>query len=164
MAPLIRLPLLALYLALVAPLPLQAPEPLRPWLLAAVPLGLLLVAAFTSEQVEIDAAGIRVGHPAWCAWLLRRGWQLPWSAISGLTPVATSQGGRVFYVRSGTGAWLLPQRLARFDDFLRRFADATGFDTSGVARLTPPWTYRLLGVLAISLLGAEILALALPRG
>ena len=43
MAPLIRFTLLALYLALVLPLPLMAPEALRPLILAAVPLGLVLV-------------------------------------------------------------------------------------------------------------------------
>ena len=43
MAPLIRFTLLALYLALVLPLPLMAPEALRPLMLAAVPLGLVLV-------------------------------------------------------------------------------------------------------------------------
>ncbi|MFO0119020.1 MAG: hypothetical protein ACK512_02820, partial [Cyanobium sp.] len=74
MAPLIRFTLLALYLALVLPLPLMAPETLRPLMLAAVPLGLVLVVAITSERVELDDSGIRVGHPPWCAWLLRRGW------------------------------------------------------------------------------------------
>jgi hypothetical protein len=77
MAPLIRFTLLALYLALVLPLPLMAAGALRPLMLAAVPLGLVLVVAITSERVEVDSNGIRVGHPPWCAWLLRRGWQLP---------------------------------------------------------------------------------------
>jgi len=163
MAPLIRFTLLALYLALVLPLPLLAPAGLRPALLGAVPLGLVL--AITSERVELDERGLRVGHPAWCAWWLRRGWSLPWESITALTPVATSQGGRVFYVRTkalGPGAapaWLLPQRVAGFEDFLARFSAHTGIDTSAVGRISPAWTYRLLALLCgLMLLGEALVA------
>ena len=95
MAPLIRLTLLGLYLALVLPLPPLAPQGLHLAMAVLVALGLLLVLAVTSERVELDEQGLRVGHPAWCRWLLRRGWSLQWSQVRGLTPVATSQGGRV---------------------------------------------------------------------
>ena len=161
MAPLIRFTLLALYLALVLPLPLMAPEALRPLMLAAVPLGLVLVVAITSQRVELDGSGIRVGHPPWCAWLLRRGWQLPWSAIQSLTPVGTSQGGSVYYVRNqGGGAFLLPQRVERFEAFLEDFAVRSGVDTSMVARISPPWTYRLLALLCGLMLAGEAISLA----
>ena len=162
MAPLIRFTLLALYLALVLPLPLMAPESLRPLLLVAVPLGLVLVVAITSERVEVDSNGIRVGHPPWCAWVLRRGWQLPWTAITALTPVGTSQGGKVFYVRERAGgAFLLPQRVERFEDFLQAFTQRSGLDTSSVNRISPPWTYQLLAVLCALMLGGEVVSLAL---
>jgi len=167
MAPLIRFTLLALYLALVLPLPLLAPAGLRPVLLAAVPLGLVLVVALTSERVELDERELRVGHPSWCSWWLRRGWALPRESIAALTPVATSQGGRVFYVRTRASgpepapAWLLPQRVAGFEDFLARFSAHTGIDTTGVGRISPPWTYRLLAVLcAVMLLGEALVAVA----
>jgi len=155
MAPLIRFTLISLYLALVLPLPLQAPVGLQPWLWAALPLGLLLILALVSERVELSASGLRVGHPAWCRWLLRRGWSVSWEQINGLTPVATSQGGRVFYVRTQDGsAYLLPQRVQAFDDFLSRFGQATGLDTSAIGRISPPWTYQLLaGLCAVMLLG-----------
>lgn len=158
MAPLIRFTLISLYLALVLPLPLLAPPELQAWLWAALPLGLVLILALVSEQVELSDAGIRVGHPAWCAWLLRRGWQLNWDQISGLTPVATSQGGRVFYVRTQDGsAYLLPQRVQAFEDFLSRFSQASGLDTSAIGRISPPWTYQLLAVLCGLLLGGELI-------
>ena len=161
MAALIRFTLIALYLAMVAPLPLLAPAQLKLLLWLALPLGLGLVLAATSEAVELDADGIRVGHPSWCAWLLRRGWSLPWKAISGLTPVATSQGGRVFYVRGEDGsAYLLPQRVAAFEQFLGRFSQETGINTSSIGRISPPWTYQLLaGLSAAMLLGELIWAL-----
>ena len=161
MAPLIRFTLLALYLALVLPLPLLAPEALLPLMLAAVPLGLVLMVAITSERVELDASGIRVGHPPWCAWLLRRGWQLPWHAVKSLTPVGTSQGGSVFYVRDQLGgAFLLPQRVERFEAFLGDFAERSGIDTSAVARISPPWPYRLLAILCGLMLAGEAIGLA----
>jgi hypothetical protein len=163
MAPLIRFTLLTLYLALVAPLPLLAPGPLRWPLGVAVAAGLLLVTAATSERVQLTADAIQVGHPAWCAWLLRRGWTLPWDRVTGLTPVATSQGGRVYYVRSANPgcsglpqAHLLPQRVARFDDFLARFQDSSGVPTDEVVRISPLWTYRLLAILAAGMLAAEV--------
>lgn len=171
MAPLIRFTLLGLYLALVLPLPLLAPEPLRQPLWLACIAGLVLVVAITSERVELDGQGLRVGHPGWCAWLLRRGWQLPWSHITALTPVTTSQGGRVYYVRSAAtedgrsgAAWLLPQRVARFDDFLERFSIATGLSTKGIGRISPPWTYQLLALMSALLVSGELLALVLRPG
>lgn len=195
MAPLIRGTLVALYLALVLPLPWLAPADLRTALTLALPVGLILVLAATSEQVVLDGQGIAVGHPPWCRWLWRRGWQLPWSAVRGLTPVATSQGGRVFYIRTAgcatdamasggtatggnatgglaTGdsrptagadgrSYLLPQRLEHFEDFLDRFAAASGLATDGIGRISPPWTYRLLALLSGVMLVGELAGLAL---
>ncbi|QVV68814.1 hypothetical protein [Synechococcus sp. LA31] len=160
MAPLIRFTLISLYLALVLPLPVLAPPELQEWLWAALPLGLVLILALVSEQVELSDGGIRVGHPVWCAWLLRRGWELPWDAITGLTPVATSQGGRVFYVRTKEeSAYLLPQRVQAFDDFLSRFSQHTGLNTSSIGRISPPWTYQLLAMLCSLFLGGEVIFL-----
>ena len=157
MAPLIRFTLISLYLALVLPLPWMAPEVLRPLLWGALPLGLALILALVSERVELNADGIRVGHPRWCAWLLRRGWQLNWGDIRGLTPVATSQGGRVFYVRDGQGsAYLLPQRVQAFEQFLGQFGQATGLNTSSIGRISPPWTHQLLAALCALMLVGEL--------
>ena len=134
----------------------------------ALPLGLLLVVAAMEERVELDGEGLRVGYPRWCGWLFRRGWDLPWPKVQGLTPVATSQGGRVWYVRSAGGSagspgrsFLLPQRVAQLDHFLARFSQASGVDTSAVRRISPPWTYQLLAVLSGVLLVVEIIALSL---
>ena len=157
MAPLIRFTLISLYLALVLPLPLLAPASLLVPLLIAVLIGLALVWAMTSEQVQLDASGISVGYPAWCRWLLRRGWTLRFDQISGLTPVGTSQGGRVFYVRQrGGGSFLLPQRIAHFEAFVQRFGAEAGLDMADVGRLTPPWTYQLLALLCALMLVAEL--------
>jgi len=173
MAPLIRFTLIGLYLALVLPLPALAPPELRTGLGLALPLGLLLVVAATSEQVSVDDSGLAVGHPRWCAWLLRRGWRLEWREITGLTPVATSQGGRVWYVRRATAAgatspgqaYLLPQRVQHLDGLMEQLQARTGLDTSAIGRISPPWTYQLLAVLTALMLAAELLAgAALAQG
>jgi len=158
MAPVIRFTLLALYVALVLPLPLLAPTDLRPWLWVALVVGWLVVMALTSEAVIVDDEGLEVGHPRWCAWWIRRGWTLSWSQVEGLTPVATSQGGRVFYVRTrGEGrSWLLPQRVERFEEFLARVQALGGVDTSAVGRISPPWTYQLLAGMSALMLLAEV--------
>lgn len=157
MQPLIRGTLLALYLALVLPLPWLAPATLRLPLALALPFGALLVLAITSEQVQWTSQGLEVGPAPWCRWLpLRRGWQLPWEAITAIVPVGTSQGGRVYYLKTRSGqAWLLPQRITGFDTFLKQLSRATGLDTAGIGRLTPPWTYQLLAVLCVLMLVAE---------
>jgi hypothetical protein len=165
MAPVIRFTLLALYAALVLPLPLVAPAELRLWLWGALVVGWVWVVALTSEEVVLDGEGVSVAHPPWCARLLQRGWQLPWPQVAALTPVATSQGGRVFYVRAKgeARAYLLPQRVERFDDFLARFSALSGVSTAGVARITPPWTYQLLAGMSVTLLLAEGVVLASHR-
>lgn len=164
MAPLIRGTLLILYLALALPLPLLAMGVARSAMVLATLLGFLLVLAATSERVRIDGEALSVGHPPWCAWLLRRGWRLEWSTIRSFKPVATSQGGRVFYVGSNDGAhYLLPQRMAGFPAFLACFQARTGLDTAAVGRLTPAWTYQLLAVLSGALLTAELGGWALAQ-
>lgn len=161
MDPLIRGTLVGLYLALVLPLPALASGSLRALLAVAVPLGLVLVLAITSETVTVTPQGLALGQPSWCGWWLRRGWSLGWNEITGLTPVATSQGGRVYYLRSAKASYLLPQRLARFADFLAQLQHYSGLDTSAIGRISPPWTYQVLaGLTALMLLG-ELAALGL---
>ncbi len=157
-APLIRLTLLTLYLALVMPLPLLAPVDQRTWLLLALPLGGLLVLALLSERVSLDAQGICVGHPRWCAWLLRRGWRLEWKEVTGLMAVRTSQGGTVVYLRAADGRHLLlPQRVERLPEFLGLVQRSSGLDLSGIGRLTPPWTYWTLAILSGLILLGELI-------
>ena len=161
LSPLIRATLISVYLALVMPLPLMAPPSLRLILWVAAPAGLVLVLAMLSEQVQLDSSGIKVGHPPWCSWLLRRGWGLKWDEIRRLVPVGTSQGGTVYYFTTADmEKRLLPQRLGNFERFLAVVQERTGLNTTTIKRLTPPWTYRLLLSLAIIMLITESAAAA----
>ena len=166
LSPLIRYTLLSLYLALVLPLPLLAPAALRGWMAAGLVVGLLLVLGLLSEQVETDTEGIRVLYPAWIRWLFRRGWCMAWSDIRALVPVGTSQGGTVYYVKAANRKHqLLPQRIERFDRFLTLLQERGAVNTQGIGRLTPPWTYQLLAVLAVFMVMAELVTtLAVTQG
>ena len=47
--------------------------------------------------------------------------------------------------------------MEHFEDFLVRFSQASGLETSSVQRLTPPWTYQLLAVSSGLMLTIELL-------
>ena len=166
LSPLIRFTLLAVYLALVLPLPLLAPPGLRPWLMVAGIVGFGLVGAMLSEQVVVSTSGLSVGYPEWCNWLIRRGWSLHWNEIRALVPVGTSQGGSVYYLSTHDQRHqLLPQRLENFPQFLDLVQRLSGIDTSGIGRLTPPWTYQLLaGLSVLMLMGESAVAVAVHQG
>jgi hypothetical protein len=51
--------------------------------------------------------------------------------------------------------------VADFDDFLARFSQSSGLDTSTIGRISPPWTYQLLALLSALMLAGEGLGLAL---
>ena len=157
LSPLIRFTLLSLYVALVLPLPVMAPQELRPLMVGALILGLVLVVGLLSEQVETDAAGLRVSYPSWIRWLLRRSWSMQWADIRDLVPVGTSQGGTVYYVKAADCRYqLLPQRIERFDLFLSVLNKRAFISTKGIGRLTPPWTYQVLASIAALMVIAEL--------
>ena len=159
LSPLIRFTLLSLYAALVLPLPFVAPAGLRVLMTAGLVLGLLLIVGLLSEQVETDAIGLAMRYPVWIRWLRRRGWSMRWEDIRALVPVGTSQGGTVYYLKAtGLKHQLLPQRIERFDRFLTLLAEKTAVKTTGIGRLTPPWTYQLLAVLALLMILSELAA------
>ena len=167
LSPLIRFTLLSLYVALVLPLPVMAPQALRPLMVGALILGLVLVVGLLSEQVETDAAGLRVSYPSWIRWLLRRSWSMQWDDIRALVPVGTSQGGTVYYLKAvDCRHQLLPQRIERFDLFLDVLNErCSSISTKGIGRLTPPWTYQVLASLAALMVVGELMSgLAMAQG
>ena len=166
LSPLIRFTLLSLYVALVLPLPVMAPQELRPLMVGALILGLVLVVGLLSEQVETDAVGLRVRYPGWIGWLLRRSWSMQWDDIRALVPVGTSQGGTVYYLKAvDCRHQLLPQRIERFDLFLEILNERSDILTKGIGRLTPPWTYQVLASLAALMVVGELVSgLAIAQG
>ena len=136
-------------------------------MVGALILGLVLVVGLLSEQVETDAAGLRVSYPSWIRWLLRRSWSMQWDDIRALVPVGTSQGGTVYYLKAvDCRHQLLPQRIERFDLFLDVLNErCSSISTKGIGRLTPPWTYQVLASLAALMVVGELMSgLAIAQG
>ncbi len=158
LSPLIRVTLLALYVALTAPLPLLpqadgvAVSP--KWLWLGIGLGLIALYGALSERVIVTEADIQVTYPIWVPRFLRKGWVLPWTEIKALKPRSTGQGGIVYYfVSQAERAYLLPMRVAGFSRLVRLVQEKTGIDTSDVRPLSQPWMYlTLLGLTLLLLL------------
>lgn len=159
-SPLIRLTLLALYLALMLPLPFLAAvtaAPVPPNLLTmGILLGGVALYGALAEQVIIDGDGIQVAYPGWVPKQLRKGWSLPWSDIQALKPRSTGQGGIVYYFLSQSGqAYLLPMRIAGFAQLVRQVEARTGIDTRDVKPLAQPWMYLILLSFTVLLLAID---------
>lgn len=158
LSPLIRVTLLALYVALTAPLPLLpqtdgvAVSP--KWLWFGIGLGFIALYGALSERVIVTETEIQVTYPVWVPRVLRKGWVLPWAEVKALKPRSTGQGGIVYYfVSQAEQAYLLPMRVAGFSRLVRLVQEKTGIDTSDVRPLAQPWMYvTLLGLTLLLLL------------
>lgn len=159
-SPLIRVTLLALYVALTVPLPFltQIAGPGIPPSLVWVGIGfgIVLLYAALCERVVVDDQGIQVTYPAWVPRFFRKGWALPWSEIKALKPRSTGQGGIVYYFldRQSDRAYLLPMRVVGFARLVNLVQARTGIDTRDVRPLAQPWMYLIL-------LGFTLLLLAI---
>jgi hypothetical protein len=160
-SPLIRLTLLALYLALTVPLPFLAIATSAPvsskWLILGLGIGLIALYAALSERVVLDSQGISVNYPQWVPPIFRQGWAIAWSEIKALKPRTTGQGGIVYYFLSNSGqGYLLPMRVAGFTRLVAQVEAKTGIDTRDVKPLAQPWMYFILLGLTLLLLLMDI--------
>ena len=91
---------------------------------------------------------------------------MEWAEIRALVPVGTSQGGTVYYLKATDCRYqLLPQRIERFDLFLKVLSERASISTKGIGRLTPPWTYQVLASLAALMVVGELASgLAISQG
>lgn len=157
LSPLIRITLLALYIALTLPLPFLAKltqSPISPNLLVAgLVLGWVALYAVMTERVILDQQGIQVTYPDWVPRFWRKGWILAWSDIQDLKARTTGQGGLVYYFVTPAGqAYLLPMRVAGFARLVRQVQAKTGIETKDVYPLAQPWMYFILLGLTLLLL------------
>jgi hypothetical protein len=148
-SPLIRVTLMALYGALMAPLPVLAgvsqSEVSPVLLMVGIGLGALGLYGALAQTVKTDDQGIEVTYPRWFRWLYRGGWQLQWDDIVALKPRSTGQGGIVYYfVGKDQRAYLLPMRIAGFARLVRQVQAKTEIDTQDVKPLAQPWMYGIL--------------------
>jgi len=157
-SPLVRFTLFGLLISLVLPLPFLLlhqghPESI-PLTLLGSGLGGVVLAGLMSQRVRVDEVGVQVEYAPWVPRFLVKGWQLPWEAIARIESRVTGQGGRVHYLVNHQGeGYLLPMRIAGFNQFLNIVAQKTNLDTRRVMPLAQPWMYlTLLGCVVMLLL------------
>lgn len=149
-SPLIRLTLMALYLALTIPLPFLAQvsaSPVSPVVLwVGIGLGATALYGALSERVIVDEEKIQVTYPRWVPRFFRKGWSLPWEDVKELKMRTTGQGGMVYYFisQSSEKAYLLPMRVVGFSRLVKLVEVHTGIDTTDVRPLAQPWMYLIL--------------------
>jgi hypothetical protein len=149
-SPLIRLTLMALYLALTIPLPFMAQvssAPVSPVVLwIGIGLGATALFGALSERVIVDEEKIQVAYPRWVPRFFRKGWSLPWADVKDLKMRTTGQGGIVYYFisQSSEKAYLLPMRVVGFAWLVKLVEVHTGIDTTDVRPLAQPWMYLIL--------------------
>jgi hypothetical protein len=149
-SPLIRITLMALYLALTIPLPFLAQAssaPVSPRLLwGGIGFGAIALFGALSERVIVDQEKIQVAYPRWIPQFFRKGWSLNWKDIKDLKMRTTGQGGLVYYFvsQSPEKAYLLPMRVVGFARLVKLVESHTGIDTRDVRSLAQPWMYLIL--------------------
>ncbi len=149
-SPLIRLTLMALYLALTIPLPFLAQvssAPVPPVVLwVGIGLGATALYGALSERVIVDEEKIQVTYPRWVPRFFRKGWSLSWTDVKDLKMRTTGQGGMVYYFisQSSDKAYLLPMRVVGFARLVKLVEVHTGIDTTDVRPLAQPWMYLIL--------------------
>ncbi|HBE21549.1 MAG TPA: hypothetical protein DEG17_00905 [Cyanobacteria bacterium UBA11149] len=149
-SPLIRITLLAFYLALTIPLPFLAEAAAAPIpsqvLWVGLGLGLFALWGALSERVIVDEEKIQVAYPRWFPSFFRKGWFLAWAEVQDLKMRTTGQGGLVYYFvsKSSPQAYLLPMRVVGFARLVKLIENYTGIDTGDIRPLSQPWMYLIL--------------------
>lgn len=149
-SPVIRITLMALFIALTIPLPFLAQAssaPIPPVVLwIGIALGAIALFGALSERVIIDEEKIQVAYPRWVPRFFRKGWSLPWGDIKDLKMRTTGQGGLVYYLisQSSQTAYLLPMRVVGFARLVKLVEKYTQIDTTDVRPLAQPWMYLIL--------------------
>ncbi|MBL1211337.1 hypothetical protein [Geminocystis sp. GBBB08] len=166
-SPLIKITLLNLYFALTIPLPFLAKFTavnLPLWLFYLfIALGAIVIFGVLSERVILNSEGIRVNYPQWVSWLWRKGWSLSWSDIDSLKMRTTGQGGIVYYfvTKNRDKAYLLPMRVAGFNQMVQEVQNRTNIDTTDIRPLAQPWMYLFLLVFTFFLWLMDIWTISL---
>ncbi len=136
----------------MAPLPFLATfthAQVPAWLLwVGIGLGFVGLQGALSQRVVVDDRTIQVNYPIWVPSFLVKSWDLTWGDVKELKMRTTGQGGLVYYFINQTGeGFLLPMRVAGFNQLVQLVQKYTAIDTTDVRPLSQPWMYFALLVL-----------------
>ena len=151
--------LISLYLALTIPIPFISIDKLKILSITTFVLGLYLIFNITSDYVETCNNKISYKTSFISKTLGRKNWEIFWKDIKLIESLPTSQGSKVFYFNTKKGDnFLIPQRVENFEKFLLIVSKNTGIATNEISYISPLWTYKLLTLLSVLMIGGEIFA------
>ena len=151
--------LISLYLALTIPLPFISVDQLKIISIILFLLGLYLIFNITSDSVQTCDEKISYKTSFFSKFFGRKNWTISWKDIKSIKSLSTSQGSKVYYFNTCKGDnFLIPQRLENFEKFLVIISKNTGIGIKNISYISPLWTYKLLTLISILMICAELFA------
>ena len=151
--------LVSLYLALTIPLPFISVDQLKIISIILFVLGLYLIFNITSDNVQTCDEKISYKTSFFSKFFGRKNWTISWKDIKSIKSLPTSQGSKVYYFNTYEGDnFLIPQRLENFEKFLVIISKNTGISIKDISYISPLWTYKLLTLISILMISAELFA------
>ncbi len=151
--------LVSLYLALTIPIPFYSIDRLKNLSIITFFLGLYLIVNITSDYVETCNNKISYKTSFISKILGKKNWEISWEDIKLIKSLPTSQGSKVYYFNTYQGeSFLLPQRVENFEKFVLIVSKNTGIATNEISYISPLWTYKLLTLLSVLMIGGELFA------
>ena len=155
----VRSSLISLYLALTIPIPFISIDKLKILSITTFVLGLYLIINITNDYVETSKNKISYKTSFISKTLGRKNWEVSWSEIRLIQSQPTSQGSKVYYFNTNDGEnFLVPQRVENFEKFLLIVSKNTGISINDISYISPLWTYKLLTLLSVLMIIAELFA------
>jgi len=149
--------LISLYIALTLPIPFISIEQLKITSVFFFILGLFLIINITNDYVETCDKKISYKTSLISRAFGKKNWDIFWKEIKSINSLPTSQGSKVFYFINKNGkSILVPQRIDKFDIFLKIVEEKTNISVEGLSYISPLWTYKLLTLLSFLTIFAEI--------
>ena len=151
--------LVTLYLALTIPIPFISIDKLKILSIVTFVLGFYLIIDITSDYVETCNNKISYKTSFISKTLGKKNWEIPWKEIKLIRALPTSQGSKVYYFNTNKGDnFLIPQRIENFEKFLLIVSKNTGISINEISYISPLWTYKLLTLLSVLMIIAELFA------
>ena len=155
----VKCSLVSLYLALTIPIPFTSIDRLKVPSIIAFVLGLYLIINITNDYVETCNNKISYKTSFISKTLGRKNWEISWKDIKLIKSQPTSQGSKVYYFNTNKGDnFLVPQRIENFEKFLLIVSNNTGIAINEISYISPLWTYKLLTLLSVLMIIAELFA------
>tara|TARA_Y100000589_G_scaffold256521_1_gene245705 strand:+ start:812 stop:1336 length:525 start_codon:yes stop_codon:yes gene_type:complete len=155
----VQFSLISLYLALTFPITFITDVSLKPLSLFCLIIGFIFIVSICNDVVFTSDRSISLRTNFISKIFGKNSWEIFWNEIKTIKSFDTSQGSKVFYfVTYSDKNFLVPQRIAKYEDFKKLIAKKTNLKEFNLENISPLWTYNLLIVISVILIIGEIYA------